>query len=189
MTYPASLDNAEDCGAALVPPRTVPPSSETASEETGAFLTVFSQLRRHTRPGSDLSCSTKANGAFLVAGRGLTPAKIGTTPRTPHVTLAQFCVISRVKRRVDTDSAESLQPASKPIPVSFRHLLEQDGEMVSTDEGRQTDLNMQKSNADSPRFESLLPDSNVTVDRFPQPEKHFLAIVGTGAGMQIEHSE
>jgi hypothetical protein len=62
--------------------------------------------------------------------------------------------------------------------------------IVLIDEGMQIEeSDEQYENADSPRVESLQPDSNVTVKSFPQDWKQCAEIVSTDEGIQIDPSE
>jgi hypothetical protein len=65
--------------------------------------------------------------------------------------------------------------------------LKQHFGIVRIDGGRQIDSSdAQPSNADSPRFESLLPDSNVKSERCAHQAKQNFEMVSTDEGIQID---
>jgi hypothetical protein len=65
--------------------------------------------------------------------------------------------------------------------------VKHDPEIAPMAAGRRIDLSaLHESNADSPRVESLEPDSNAKIERPMHALKHDLAIVSTEAGSEID---
>jgi hypothetical protein len=68
--------------------------------------------------------------------------------------------------------------------------MKQNHAIISTDGGMQIDLSdEQPAKADSPRVESLLPLSNVTLESFSHPAKQNFEMISTEEGMQIACSD